>query len=87
MTRLLTSLASGESMVVEAALLNGIQLTVLTAVGATATISRVDSKSANAATGHGSDATVAPNTRTTLTIDWPFYFISVAGGACRIAVI
>jgi hypothetical protein len=61
-------------------------LTVITGAGATATISRVDDIGASAhTTGAENQFTVAATTRTVTAIDWPYYRISVAGGACRVS--
>lgn len=62
-------------------------LTVITGVGCTATVSRVDTPNANAhTTGAENSFTVAATTKTVTAIDWPFYRVSAAGGPCRIAV-
>lgn len=87
MIRFHRTLAQNGSVVVETHLMDGKLLTVLAASGATVTVSRVDRPDASAATGHGSDFSVASNTRVTTVVDWPYYFISVSGGACRIAVV
>jgi hypothetical protein len=66
-------------------------LTVITAAGATATVSRIDEWEREAVvddhtTGTQNQFTVAASTRTVTPVDWPFYLVSVAGGSCRVAV-
>lgn len=81
----LETVGNGESIVVDAT--EGVQITVLTAAGTTATISRVDDRDASAATGHGSDVSVAADSRETIPVDWPFYFVSSSGGDTRVALV
>ena len=65
-----------------------VNLTVITAAGATATVSRVDSVDASAHTaGATNQFTIAATTRIVTPVDWPFYRVSVAGGSCRVALI
>lgn len=66
---------------------SGLRLvTIIAGAGATVTVSRVDAPDASAhTTGTQNSFTVAADTRTATTIDWPFYLISVAGGPCRVA--
>jgi hypothetical protein len=61
-------------------------LTVIAEAGAVVTVSRVDSvdTSTHSAGAHN-QFTVAAETRTTMTVDWPFYRVSVVGGDCRVA--
>lgn len=61
-------------------------LTVIAGTGATVTVSRVDDDEAEAhTTGSHNQFTVAATTRVVTSVDWPFYRISSAGGACRVA--
>ena len=80
-----TALADGGAAVVDARGFGN--LTVITGAGATATVSRVDAADAAAhTTGTENSFTVAPTTATVTPVDWPFYRVSVAGGACRVAL-
>jgi hypothetical protein len=79
------ALAASGAVVVDARGMSS--LTVITAAGATATVSRVDSATAGAHTsGAENSFTVAASTRTVTAVDWPFYRVSVAGGAARVAL-
>lgn len=76
-------LAAGEDVVVTPRSSNS-RLTVITAAGATGTISRVDEPDASA---DSADTTsVAASSVEIIDVDWPHYRVSVAGGACRVAV-
>jgi hypothetical protein len=79
------ALADGESFVFDVR--GALRLTVITGAGADATVSRVDSVAASAHTTGVNAFTVAENTKTTTDADWPFYRVSVAGGACRVAIV
>lgn len=82
----LKALADGEAVTLDAR--GARNITVITAVGATATFSRVDSPGATAhTTGSENQSSVVANTRTVTAVDWPFYRVSVAGGSCRVAVV
>src|SRR5690349_6890835 len=64
------------------------RLTVITATGTTATVSRVDNLDASSDTsGSENTQTVSANTALVLDTDWPFYRISVPSGSCRVAVL
>lgn len=80
------SLADGQGVTVDA---RGMaSLTVIAGAGATVTVSRVDTKNADAHTeGEGNSFTVAATERETIPVDWPYYRISTAGGACRYSLI
>ena len=65
-----------------------VRITIITAAGATATVSRVDTDGASAhTTGSENQFTVAANTHRAEDVSWPFYRISVAGGTCRVAMV
>ena len=84
-TQAVTALADGAAVVLDAR--GFANLTVITGAGATATVSRVDAADADAhTTGTANSFTVAATTATVTPVDWPFYRISVAGGACRVAL-
>lgn len=80
------SIGDGQAVTVDA---RGMaSLTVIAGTGATVTVSRVDSKTASAhTTGDGNSFTVAADARETIPVDWPYYRISTAGGACRYSLI
>jgi len=63
-------------------------LTIITATGATATVSRVDSMAATGhTTGTENSFTVAQNTKTVTAVDWPYFRISSAGAGLRYALV
>jgi len=66
----------------------GLNLTIITGTGATATYSRVDSKDATAHTsGTENGGTVSANTKLVIQNDWPFYRVSSAGGTTRVGLV
>lgn len=80
------TLADGEAINVDCR--RAVRITVITAAGATATVSRVDSGGAAAhTTGAKNQFTVAGDARTTTDVDWPFYRVSVSGGSCRVGLV
>jgi len=80
-----TSLADGTAICLDARACPVI--TFITGAGCTLTYSRVDGPQAAAhTTGTENGTTVAASTRSSFTVDWPFFYISVAGGAARMWV-
>lgn len=64
-------------------------ITFITGNTCTLTYSRVDSPSATSHTASEvteNGDTVTENTRLSLTVDWPYYRVSAAGGAARVWV-
>lgn len=80
-----TTLAAGESVIVDARALH--YLTVIVATGGTATVSRVDSPAATTHTDTVSYvAAVGSEDFDIFLVDWPFYMVSVADAGARVAV-
>lgn len=80
------SLAAAASTVVDTRGMS--RLTIITGTGATATVSRVDSANASShTTGTENSQTVTANTKEVIDVDWPFYRVSSAGGATRVAAV
>lgn len=79
------SVAPGGSVVVDA---RGMTVLSVLTGGGTATLSRVDSDTAagDAAETAG-NASVAATTKLSVTVDWPFYRITAATAACRVACV
>ena len=65
-------------------LYSGIRLTIIPTSGATVTYSKVDS---DKATAHDTPTTLTTTEEVTIDADWPFYYISTAAEAARVAVV
>lgn len=62
-------------------------ITLIADAGCTLTYSRVDAPDASAhTTGTENGTTVAADTRSSFTVDWPFWRVSAAGGTARVWV-
>ena len=77
-------LAAGEAITIPSSL--GAVLHIITGSGATASYSKVDSSDASA---HDTPTTLtlAADSEVTVTVAWPFYRVSTAGGAVRVALV
>lgn len=79
------TLAAGEAVNVDAR--GFLNLSVITATGCTATVSRVDSLAASAHTTGNNQFTVNEETLSTTEVDWAFYRISAAAAGLRYALV
>lgn len=80
-----TTLADGDSYVFDAR--GFTKLTVAAASGATAVVSRVNSKDASAAQGSPYDLTPpSGGALSTYDVDWPYYFVSATDAAVTVAL-
>ena len=63
------------------------KLTIIAGAGATASVSRVDLPDATAHTtgAQNTEPDVTANTRITIDVDWPFFYVSSAGGPSRVS--
>lgn len=79
-----TQAAGADGKVVE--LHRGVRMTLIPDAGASAvcTFSKVDS---DRATAHDAATSIAVNAETTVEVDWPYYFVTSATGATRVAVV
>lgn len=75
------TIADGAAQVFDVS--SGIRFSIFPASGTTATYSRVDSKTA---ASHDT-TTTAVTALTAIDVDWPFFRVSSAGGATRVALV
>lgn len=82
-----TTITAGTAVVLDARMCK--TLTIISGTGATVGYSRVDSPTASAHTTGTENAVtgITANTKTVVTVDWPFYRINTAGGPCRISLV
>lgn len=80
MVRELVNMSDGDSRLITV-VNDAIRLTIIPGAGATVTLSKVDDD----ASAHDAATSDDYTSEISLDIDWPFYWISVAGGTARFA--
>jgi hypothetical protein len=78
-------LANGEGTVLRASRYG--TLSIIAGAGATVTVSRVDTRHSETHITGASQFTVAATSMGSIGVDWPFYYVTTAGGPARISLI